>query len=238
MTDSRGITRAGFPKEVAGKVLAALFLAAIVVYPIWRGFGAIGQTMDEGLLLVYPEQILKGRLPYRDFETVLGPGNFGLLATAYSAFGTNIYVERSVGFALRILILTSIFGIAQRWKNVLATVSTVIGGLLLACVDVTAFAWSSALAFGLASLWLMAGTESRWRNVMAGLVGGLSMLCRFDFTPAILAAAIPIFLKMETPARKRYGAGLAAAFLPLVWLLLVIGPGPLIHNTFLFPLKC
>ena len=39
--------------------------------------------MDEGTLLVIPEQVLKGKLPYRDFETFYGPPNPFLLAVVY-----------------------------------------------------------------------------------------------------------------------------------------------------------
>jgi hypothetical protein len=46
--------------------------------------------MDEGMLLVYPELIAHGKLPYRDFETFYGPGNLWKLAGSYAVFGAQI----------------------------------------------------------------------------------------------------------------------------------------------------
>jgi hypothetical protein len=65
--------------------------------------------MDEGALLVYPELILKGRLPYRDFETFYGPANALVLSGVYAISGPNIFVERTVGLFYRILIFGAFF---------------------------------------------------------------------------------------------------------------------------------
>jgi hypothetical protein len=47
-------------------VAAAVILTLLV--PIWSSFEKPADEMDEGALLVYPELILKGQVPYRDFE--------------------------------------------------------------------------------------------------------------------------------------------------------------------------
>lgn len=217
--------------------LAALcVIAAVVLYPPWRARLGISQAMDEGLLLVYPEQILNGRLPYRDFETVLGPGNFALLAGIYSVFGTNIFVERAVGLGLRLLIILSIFGIVRQWNRVVAVACAVLAGTLLACVDIAAFAWSSALAFALCNLWLLAEPESRVRCLFAGLCGAFAIVCRFDFGPAVLVSTLPAFLRFSAHARKNYLAGFFVGLSPLLLLTMVVGPAAILRNTVFFPM--
>src|ERR1700732_1611925 len=69
--------------------VAALLLVALLL-PLLRGFDNPAEKMDEGSLLVYPELILKGSLPYRDFETFYGPANIYVLSAVYAVFGPSI----------------------------------------------------------------------------------------------------------------------------------------------------
>ena len=66
------------PKRRTLALWLILFLA-IAASSIPR-YEQVGQRMDDGALLLYPELILKGWLPYRDFETFYGP-----LMTKYDA---------------------------------------------------------------------------------------------------------------------------------------------------------
>src|SRR2546430_16770398 len=103
------------------KLTIAIVLGGIFTLGIWPAFHSPAIPMDEGMLLIYPEMILKGQLPYRDFESVTGPGNPMVLAGAYAAFGPNLFVEREVGLAYRIFIVLAILGIEQRWGALIAT---------------------------------------------------------------------------------------------------------------------
>src|SRR6266513_6207875 len=100
--------------------IVLILLMALLVGVLWPAFQSPGPPEDEGIALVYPEMFMKGRLPYRDFETIYGPGNLLVLSAAYSLFGTNIFVERAIGLIYRLVILLGIFGIAQRWSNMVA----------------------------------------------------------------------------------------------------------------------
>src|SRR3979411_682058 len=96
------------------KLFVFILLAALVVVALWPAFQSPGMPMDEGIALVYPEMFLKGHLPYRDFETIYGPGNLAILSTAYSIFGTNIFVERAVGLIYRLTRMPAIFCVGDR----------------------------------------------------------------------------------------------------------------------------
>src|SRR5260370_42340230 len=114
------------------KLVVAIALCGIFTLGIWPAFHSPAIPMDEGMVLVYPEMILKGQLPYRDFESITGPGNSMILAGAYAGFGTNLFVERAVGLAYRIFIVLAIFGIAQRWGALIATSCAILTIVLLA----------------------------------------------------------------------------------------------------------
>jgi len=77
-----------------------MFLAAFQL-PISR--------MDQGTLLVYLRAGLKGKLPYRDFETFYGPPNPFLLAVVYHIGGIGLTPERATGFAYRLIFLGACF---------------------------------------------------------------------------------------------------------------------------------
>src|SRR4051812_15644618 len=74
-------------------IVAAALVAIFLLIPFSHGFKTPAAPMDEGALLLYPELILKGQLPYRDFETFYGPGNLYALAGTYKLLGCNISVE-------------------------------------------------------------------------------------------------------------------------------------------------
>ena len=217
------------------KLIVAIALCGIFALGIWPAFHSPAIPMDEGMVLVYPEMILKGQLPYRDFESITGPGNSMILAGAYAAFGPNLFVERAVGLAYRIFIVLAIFGIAQRWGALIATSCAILTIVLLAGTDLWANTWYTGLSFALCSLWAMADVTSSWRCFVAGLLAGIALLGRCDFGPALIASSLPLFLSMERSAKLRFIAGIVLALSPLIWITLMIGPMPIFHSLFVFP---
>ena len=217
------------------KLAIAIALCGILALGIWPAFHSPAIPMDEGMVLVYPEMILKGELPYRDFESITGPGNPMILAGAYAAFGTSLFVERAVGLAYRLLIVFAIFAIAQRWGTFIATSCATITIVLLAGTDLWANTWYTGLSFALCSLWAMADVTSGWRCFVAGLLAGVALLGRCDFGPALIASSLPLFLSMERNAKLKCIAGIVLALSPLIWMTLIIGPTPIFHSLFVFP---
>jgi hypothetical protein len=218
------------------KPVVFILTAALLITALWPAFQSPAPPEDEGIALVYPEMFLKGRLPYRDFETIYGPGNLLVLSAAYSIFGTNIFVERAIGLAYRLLILLGIFGIAQRWGSVIAFGCTLLTAVLLGGTELFANTWIAALGFALCGLWLAANPKCGWRCFAAGAFAGAALLCRCDLGPALVAAFLPLFLLMERKTRyQRFLLGAALALLPLVWFAIAVGPAQLFYSLFLFP---
>ena len=79
-------------------------VAAFATLPAVAGFGEPLNTLDEALLMVYPEQILTGDVPNADFFTSYGPGGLTLLAGVFSLVGPSVLAERIVGLAYHMAI--------------------------------------------------------------------------------------------------------------------------------------
>lgn len=219
-----------------GKMLLVAVLTLLVAtFPLWGRFEVSGLRMDEGMLLVYPEQVAKGKLPYRDFETFYGPANVYVLAGAYSVFGTEIGVERSVGLLYRALILAGIFAFARRWGIASAVSATVIGGFVFLGLGLVAFAWLGGVVCLIWSVLCLSGNPRPWRAMLAGGLASAALLYRPDLAPAAIISALPMFFALARRQRWFYIAGGAVGLLPMCALLLVVGWRPLWENLFLYP---
>lgn len=208
-------------------------LAALLTLSLWPTFQAPAPPEDEGIALVYPETFMKGRYPYRDFETIYGPGNLLVLSGAYSVFGLNIFVERAVGLIYRLSIFAGLFALAARRGSVVAFATGVIA-LLFLNGDLFANTWLAALAFALLGLCLTK-IQSRERCFVAGILAAFAGVCRCDLGPAIVLLFLPAFLLMSVKSRRNFLIGGVVGLLPLLWFAVVIGPAPLVHSLFVFP---
>src|SRR5215510_12523887 len=185
-----------FPLFFQTGIVVAVIVCAAAAIALWPAFHSPAMPMDEGMVLVYPEMLLKGHLPYRDFEHVTGPGNVLVLATAYAIFGANIFVERTIGLIYRLIIVAAIFGIARRWGLITASACAFVASLFLSGTDLWANTWFAGLSFALCSLWACANYFSRWRCFAGGVFAGLAVLCRCDYGPALFLSLLPLFWPM------------------------------------------
>jgi hypothetical protein len=217
------------------KILIAIVILLALLVPLWPGFERSAAPMDEGSLLVYPELILKGKLPYRDFETFYGPANLWVLSAAYAGFGPSIFVERAVGLIYRILILAAVFALVQRWSITLAIGCALITGFLLLPISLGAFAWTGGAMCTLWSIWMITRIDSRACCFFGGILAGLALLFRPDLGPAAIFSGLPLFLLMTAPRRWIYLGGAGLALLPLAWLAAIAGPGEILNNLLLYP---
>jgi hypothetical protein len=217
------------------KIFVCALIILIVLVPLCADFEQTAAPMDEGSLLVYPELMLKGEVPYRDFETFYGPGNLWALSVVYAVFSPDIFVERTVGLAYRLLILAAIFMIAQRWSTPLAVGCTLLTGMVVLPSLLAAYAWMGGVLCCLWSIWMIGAPESKWRVFGGGVLAGGALLFRPDLGPAVIASALPLFLLMRFAQRRCYVAGAFVALLPLAWLTLLAGPREILNNLLLFP---
>jgi hypothetical protein len=217
-----------------GTVIAAVLTLLVLLIPLFPSFHSDGFPMDEGIVLLYPELILKGWLPYRDFETFYTPLNLWVLAGAYSVGGVHLLVERAVGLGYQLLILLGLFLLARRGGLVIAMATALLAAIILQFLNLTALAWNGGVA---CAIWMVVAlAEPRpWRAFVGGLLGAAALLYRQDMGPAVLLCAAPLVWRFPAKLRWRFAAGFAAGLLPLAVLAVAAGPRAVFENLFLYP---
>jgi hypothetical protein len=146
------------PGAVGRRPSRALWVGAGVVLVVcllpFRGlWRAPGPPMEEGFMLVFPELVLEGMVPNRDFLHLYGPGGLWVLAALYKVFGTTLQIERAVGFAQILGVVTGVFALLRHWGARVATLGACAAAVvILPPTGVTALAWVGAVALGLWSV--------------------------------------------------------------------------------------
>lgn len=215
--------------------LAAVFVTAVLLIGFWPSFDSIALPMDEGMVLVYPELISHGQIPYRDFETFYGPANLYVLGAVYQLFETNIFTERAVGLVYRSITILAIFGIARRWGTASASAAMFVGGVVLIGTQLIAFAWIGGLAAALGSLWILSSDTRPGRHFGAGLLAGLALLFRPDIGLAVAGSALPFLWVASWRQRGKYAAGFAIMLSLLAAITLQAGLTNVWNNLFFYP---
>lgn len=171
--------------------------------------------MDEGTLLAYPDRILKGAFPHRDFTTPYGPGGFWLLAGVFELFGSSPYAERAVGLCYRLLIVGLVFAIALPARLAVASASGLVCGIVLLRLDLLASTALGAIAFALLGFALARcaanGAAARGLPFGAGLSLGVAVVFRADFALAVLLGALPAAVALRSSARRWLAVGVVVS---------------------------
>jgi hypothetical protein len=216
-------------------VFLVLALALLWLHLLRLRFPLLGQ--DEGILLAYPDLILRGYVPNRDFATLYPPGAFWSVAIAFRLVGETLDVERAVGLLFQISILAAVIQIARQY----GTVACLLAGLGV-CTGIALFVpGANSVLGGIAcGFWAIAlsergfGKSGSVRIFACGVLTGLAFLFRQDVGLAAAAAVAPYLLRNRTGAAAlAYGAGLGAGLLPLLAHLVQAGIGPVFENLVL-----
>jgi len=154
-----------------------------------------GPPMEEGFMLVFPEQILQGRLPHRDFLHLYGPGSVYVLAAIYGVLGVDITVERLVGLLQHAVVAVALYALLRPWGRRVATPACVVAVLILLLpMGLVAMAWNGSLAFATAGLAVgVAGARRAGDDhggtrllALAGVCAGAALLYRPDLVLAVV----------------------------------------------------
>jgi hypothetical protein len=224
------------PTSKIRPLLAPVVCLAVLIFAFASAYHRPGDPMDEGMVLLYPELIQHGELPYRDFESIYGPGNWYFLAGIYALFGTHMDVERTVGLAYRVVCVLAIFALTRRWGLTIATCCMLLAGAILISSGIEALSWYGAMAFALSAIALLVGNTSVSRCAAAGLLAGIAMLFRVDIAPALMLAALPIIWNLDWNKRALLsGIAGATVLLPLLVMACFAGAGTVLHNIFFVP---
>ena len=222
--------------------LGIILLAFLI--PLRGLLRAQGPPMEEGFMLVFPERVLKGDLPSRDFLHLYGPGGLWALAGWFKVFGTTLVTERLFGLLQQMAIVFGVYGIARYWGRVLAVLGALASAvIIIPAIGLTALAWVGAVGLGL--LGLLAGLEARRATderkagrfaVLGGVLLGLALLFRLDLVLAIGLGLILLLRGMDRARVRRLLLGLGAGVSLYVIELVTSGPGHVIRGIILDPI--
>lgn len=248
-------TLAGRPETVASApgwwrrvdrrdLLAVGILLAFFALPLRGLLRANGPPMEEGFMLVFPDRVLRGAVPNRDFLYLYGPGSLWTLAGLFKVFGTSLVVERLVGLAQQLTVVFSVFALARRWGRA-AALSCALASLLflVPSIGLTALAWAGAVGLGLLALAVAAasreagdGRHASRLALVAGLLAGFALLYRIDLVLAVALSALALGWGAARALRRRFGVGVALGLSPYLVHLATAGAGTVFRGMITEPL--
>jgi hypothetical protein len=223
-------------------VVVGVLVAAFVV-PLRGLLRAQGPPFEEGFMLVFPERVLAGAFPNKDFLHLYGPGSLWVLAGIYRVFGTALVVERLVGLVQVMAIVFGVFMLARRWGRSVALGCGLLSLLFIVPTGLTALAWVGGV--GLALLALVALAASRDRTelprarrlaLVAGLLMGFALLYRIDLVIAVALSVVALAWGASRAVQRRFAIGLGLGLAPYVIHLVTAGPDNVVRGMITDPL--
>lgn len=229
-----------------GTWLAVGIVAVAVALPLPTLFRYQGPPMEEGFMLVFPERVLNGDIPNKDFLHLYGPASLWSLAAWFELAGRTLAAERVFGIVQHLGIIFGLFRLALPWGRRVATVCGLLGVLLVITpIGLAALAWNGAVALGTWGLVLtLAGAAraddgrpgARWRLVGGGVLFGIALLFRPDLVVGLgLAGLALVWGRWRRDLLVPVLVGTAAGVAPMVVHLVMAGPGNAFEGMFLQP---
>lgn len=176
-------------------------------------------------MLVFPQRVLAGDLPHRDFLHLYGPGSLWALAAWMKVLGISIFSERLFGLLQIGGIVFGVMALSRPWGRRLATTTGLTAVLLTTtAIGLTALAWNGAVALLLASCWCglrarrwitdvdLEGAEAGKAHAsrlltVAGALAGVALLFRPDVILATVLATSALLAGLGWQRWRRWLLG-------------------------------
>lgn len=212
-----------------------------------------GPPMEEGFMLVFPEQLLHGRVPHRDFLHLYGPGSLWALAGWYKVLGVSLTAERIFGLGQLAVIVGGVMALVRPWGRWAMLAAGLMGVMLTTtAIGLTALAWNGAAAFAVAGLWC--GLRGRrWIDdvpdtgpdlaersagrflIASGALAGAALLMRPDAVLAIGLGTAALLFGLGWSRWRRWLTGAVPVLSLYVVHFAVSGPGNAFRGMFTQP---
>jgi hypothetical protein len=202
-----------------------------------------GPAMEEGFMLVFPERVLHGDLPNRDFLHLYGPGSLWVLAGVFKTFGVSLTAERLVGLLQQVGVVLGVYALARHWGRTIA-LSCAITSLVIIVppVGLTALGWVGGVALGLLGLALALesrrvpdGRSARRYAFLGGVLLGFALLYRIDLVLAVGLAVVVMLRGAGRTRSKWLLGGIAVGVAPYLIQLATAGVGTTFRGMILDP---
>jgi hypothetical protein len=199
--------------------------------------------MEEGFMLVFPERLLDGDLPNRDFLHLYGPGSLWVLAGVFKVLGTSLTVERLVALLQQVGVVLGVYALARHWGRTVALPCALISLVVIVPpIGLTALGWVGGVALGLLGLAL--ALEGRRRaddrrarlcTLFGGVLLGFALLYRLDLVLAVGLAVLMMMRNLDAARVRRLLGGVAIGVSPYVIHLATAGVGTTVSGMILDP---
>jgi len=219
-------------------------VAFVLLLPVVGLMRYQGPPMEEGFMLVFPERMLHGDLPHRDFLHLYGPGSLWVLAAVYKLFGATITVERLVGLAQHAAVAFGMLALLRPWGRRISTAGAVTAILILiGPLGLSAMAWNGALAAAVCSLAVgaaglrraAAGRPSTALLATSGVLAGVSLLYRPDLILAVGLGTVALYVTVPRGRRRPLVLGAVGALALYIPHVVTSGIPASIQGMFLEP---
>lgn len=209
---------------VGGLLVLAIPVRALLLTPV--------SPQDEGLLLLYPTQVLRGAVPNHSFESVYGPSSIWAIAIAFKIFGTSVYVERLLGVAYWLITSLAVGALVRRhrglWVGGIAAAMSLyllVGSATETRQPPMASAWMGSVAFGVLGLNLVDRQgANRSFSLVAGACFGLAVSFRLDALLPVVLTAVVVALGHRCRELAFLAVGFLVGLLPMIANLIQAGP--------------
>ena len=237
--------------------LVGLFI--LLFFYLWYGSNRGINLNDEGAICTGAASILRGGVPYRDFWSIYGPGEFYLLAGLFKLFGTTLLTASVYTVFVEWIVAIFAYLLVKKLTGPLgAAVSCIAVVVWLNFDRYTLYPIVPALLFVLAGfLVLTYFSFNLILNIVAGLLVGCAILVRHDLgVYGFAGLAVTVLgerlldeeLRNSTKHSLRFASainpifalsvGTAAVVLPVFLALLYTVPHRILYVTFIdFPFR-
>lgn len=220
------------------RIIVFLIIGLAFALPLRGLLRNQGPPMEEGFMLVFPERVLHGDFPNRDFLHLYGPGSLWALAGWMKVLGITLESERLFALVQQIGVVTGLYWLARPWGRRLALACALLSLVfILPPLGLTALAWVGGVALGLIGLGLTLAGRRRLERAPSlalryafwgGFVSAMALLFRLDLVIAVALGSLAATAGLGAAFRKRlllgFGLGISAYVIQLV----TAGP----YNTF------
>lgn len=185
------------------KYLVFLWLICILGLIFFVGHFS-GILIDFGREVYYPEQMLNGKVLYKDLFNIYGPFAYQINAILYKIFGTKLSALYGAGIVCSLLTVSGIYLIAKKFLSGFSSFSIGIFSIVIGVTTTSIFnfhfPYSWAMLYGLVAflyslLFLIKFQEdNKVKNLyFSSFLAGICITCKYDFLLYTLVILFFIF---------------------------------------------
>ena len=176
---------------IENKFLVILWLLCLVGLFMFLGHYS-GILIDFGREVYYPQEILNGKVLYKDLFNIYGPLAYQINALWYMVFGAKLSTLYGIGACCSILVVSGIYLVAQKFLSKFLSftigVFTIAVGVATTSLFNFNFPYSWSVLYGLVaflfSLYFLLkfSDDKNVQNLcISSFLGGVAVTCKYDF---------------------------------------------------------